>query len=93
MKNWIDIIKNDIQLYNCIKYKFWDNVKLELLKDKNWYYYKSIDLKTWKTIFISDLYPDNTLYSLFYDIEILIQNSLYYLNVITEKHISDYENM
>lgn len=93
MKNRIDIIKNDIQLFNCIKYKFWDNVKLELLKDKNWYFYQSIDLKTWKIVFISDLYPDNNLYSLFYDIEILIQNNLYHLNEITEKNIKDYENM
>lgn len=94
MKNWIDIIKNDIQLFNCIKLKFWDWYKIELwfnLDDKDFkelYFYQSIDLKTWKIIFTSKEYKIQDLYLLNKDIEILIYENLKHLNDILENHLN-----
>jgi hypothetical protein len=94
MNNYIDIIKNNIQLFNCIKLKFKDWYKIELwfkLDDKDFqelYFYQSIDLKTWKIIFTSKEYEFKDLYLLNKDIEILIYENLNHLNDILEKHLN-----
>lgn len=99
MKNRLDIIKNDIQLYNCIKKKFNENVKIELcfkLDDKDFsevYFYQSIDTRTWQIIFTSDDYKIDYLHRLFIDIELLLKNNMYHLDEIIEKHIDDYFDM
>lgn len=93
--NILDIIKNNIQLFNCIKLKFQDWYKLELwfkLDDKDFkelYFYKSIDLKTWKIIFTSKEFKYNELIDLNKDIEILIYENLNHLKEILEKHINN----
>lgn len=95
MNNYIDIIKNNIQLFNCIKLKFWHWYKIELwfkLDDKNYkelYFYQSIDLKTWKIIFISKDFQVNELIDLNKDIEILIYENLTHFKDILEKHIQN----
>lgn len=95
MNNYIDIIKNNIQLFNCIKAKFKDWYKIELwfkLDDKNYkelYFYQSIDLKTWKIIFTSKDFQVNELIYLNKDIEILIYENLDHLKDILEKHIQN----
>ena len=94
MKNRLDIIKNNIQLFNCIKLKFWDWYKIELwfkLDDKDFkelYFYQSIDLKTWKIIFTSQAYKMQDLYLLNKDIELLIYENLNHLKDILEKHLN-----
>ena len=95
MKNRLDIIKNNIQLFNCIKLKFKDWYKIELwfkLDDKDFkelYFYQSIDLKTWKIIFTSKDFQVNELKDLNKDIEILIYENLNHLKDILEKHIQN----
>lgn len=94
MKNILDIVKNNIQLFNAIKYKFWDWYKLELwltLDDNNYnelYFYQSIDLKSWKIIFTSQEYKIQDLYLLNKDIEILIYENLNHLKDILESHLN-----
>ena len=94
MNNYKDIIKNNIQLFNCIKSKFNDWYKIELwfkLDDKDFkelYFYQSIDLKTWKIIFTSKDFQVNELKDLNKDIEILIYENLNHLNDILEKHLN-----
>lgn len=94
MNNYYDIIKNNIQLFNCIKLKFNDWYKIELwfkLDDKDFqelYFYQSIDLKTWKIIFTSPEYEYKYLYLLNKDIEILIYENLNHLNDILENHLN-----
>lgn len=94
MNNYKDIIKNNIQLFNCIKLKFQDWYKLELwfkLDDKDFkelYFYQSIDLKTWKIIFTSKDFQVNELKDLNKDIEILIYENLNHLKDILEKHLN-----
>jgi len=94
MKNRIDIIKNNIQLFNCIKLKFQDWYKIELwfkLDDKDFqelYFYQSIDLKTWKIIYTSKDFKIQDLYLLNKDIEILIYDSLNHLKDILENHLN-----
>ena len=92
--NYYDIIKNNIQLFNCIKTKFQDWYKIELwfrLDDKDFqelYFYQSIDLKSWKIIFTSQEYKIQDLYLLNKDIEILIYENLNHLKDILEKHLN-----
>ena len=94
MKNMLDIVKNNIQLFNCIKSKFQDWYKLELwfkLDDKDFqelYFYQSIDLKTWKIIFTSKDFQVNELKDLNKDIEILIYENLNHLKDILENHLN-----
>lgn len=94
MNNYIDIIKNNIQLFNCIKLKFKDWYKIELwfkLDDKDFkelYFYQSIDLKTWKIIFTSKDFKINELIDLNKDIEILIYENLNHLKDILENHLN-----
>lgn len=94
MKNRLDIIKNNIQLFNCIKLKFKDWYKIELwfkLDDKDFkelYFYQSIDLKTWKIIFTSPYFDYENLIYLNKNIEILIYENLKHLNDILEKHLN-----
>ena len=94
MNNYKDIIKNNIQLFNCIKSKFNDWYKIELwfkLDDKDFkelYFYQSIDLKTWKIIFTSKDFQVNELKDLNKDIEILIYENLNHLKDILEKHLN-----
>lgn len=94
MNNYIDIIKNNIQLFNCIKLKFNDWYKIELwfkLDDKDFkklYFYQSIDLKTWKIIFTSKDFQVNELKDLNKDIEILIYENLNHLKDILENHLN-----
>jgi len=91
--NILDIIKNNIQLFNCIKLKFQDWYKIELwfkLNDKDFqelYFYQSIDLKTWKTIFTSQEFKIQELYLLNKDIELLIYENLNHLKDILENHL------
>lgn len=91
--NIIDIIKNNIQLFNCIKLKFKDWYKIELwfkLNDKDFkelYFYQSIDLKTWKIIFTSQEYKIQDLYLLNKDIELLIYENLNFLKKVLENHL------
>ena len=93
--NILDIIKNNIKLFNCIKLKFQDWYKLELwfkLDDKDFqelYFYQSIDLKTWKIIFTSKEFKYNELIDLNKDIEILIFENINHLKEILEKHINN----
>ena len=93
-ENILDIIKNNIQLYNCIKLKFKDWYKIELwfkLDDKDFkelYFYQSIDLKTWKIIFTSPYFDYENLIYLNKNIEILIYENLNHLNDILEKHLN-----
>lgn len=93
-ENILDIIKNNIQLFNCIKLKFKDWYKIELwfkLNDKDFkelYFYQSIDLKTWKIIFTSKEYEYKDLYLLNKDIELLIYENLKHLNDILENHLN-----
>lgn len=99
MKNYYDLIKNDIELYNCIMKKFWDNVKLELvfkLDNKTFdeiYNYQSIDLKTWQIIYKSDDFTIKSFSRLFYELEYLLKDNLYHLDDIINNHIDKYENM
>ena len=94
MNNYKDIIKNNIQLFNCIKSKFNDWYKIELwfkLDDKDFkelYFYQSIDLKTWKIIFTSKDFQVNELKDLNKDIEILIYENLNHLKDILENHLN-----
>jgi len=94
MKNRLDIIKNNIQLFNCIKLKFKDWYKIELwfkLDDKDFkelYFYQSIDLKTWKIIFTSKDFQVNELKDLNKDIELLIYENLNHLKAILENHLN-----
>ena len=98
MNNYIDIIKNNIQLFNCIKLKFWDWYKIELwfkLDDKDFqelYFYQSIDLKTWKIIYTSKEFDFKQLYYLNNEIEILIYENLNHLKDILENHINILNN-
>ena len=98
MNNYIDIIKNNIQLFNCIKLKFKDWYKIELwfkLNDKDFkelYFYQSIDLKTWNVIYTSKEYDFKQLYYLNNEIEILILENIDHLKEILENHINIFNN-
>lgn len=97
-ENYYDIIKNNINLFNCIKLKFQDWYKLELnfkLDNKTFdelYFYQSIDLKTWKILYTSKEYTNKELKYLNKEIEILIFENINHLKDILEKHIWFYEN-
>ena len=94
MNNYKDIIKNNIQLFNCIKSKFNDWYKIELwfkLDDKDFkelYFYQSIDLKTWKIVYTSQKYWIEELNELNKDIELLIYENLFHLKDILENHLN-----
>lgn len=96
--NYYDIIKNNINLFNCIKLKFQDWYKLELnfkLDNKTFdelYYYQSIDLKTWKILYTSKEYTNKELNLLNKEIEILIFENINHLKDILQKHIWIFEN-
>ena len=93
MKNYYDIIKNNIQLFNCIKLKFNHWYKLDLcfeLDKKTFeelYFYQSIDLKTWKIVYTSQKYWIKELKELNKDIELLIYENLFHLKEILENHL------
>lgn len=93
-ENILDIIKNNIQLFNCMKLKFKDWYKIELkfkLDDKDFkelYFYQSIDLKSWKIIFTSPYFDYENLIYLNKNIEILIYENLNHLKDILEKHLN-----
>lgn len=92
--NISEIIRNNIQLFNCIKLKFQDWYKIELWfkfsdKDlKELFFYQSIDLKTWQVIFTSKEYELNELNELNKDIEILIYENLFHLKEILENRLN-----
>ena len=96
--NYLDIIKNNINLFNCIKLKFQDWYKIELwfkLDDKDFkelYFYQSIDLKTWKIIYTSKEFDLKQLYYLNNEIEILILENIDHLKEILENHINIFNN-
>lgn len=93
--NISDIIKNNIELFNCIKLKFQDWYKIELwfkIDDKTYnplFFYQSIDLKSWKIIFTSKDFTFNELIDLNKDIEMLIYENINHLKDILEKHINN----
>lgn len=92
-ENYNNIIKNNINLFNCIKLKFKDWYKLELnfkLDNKTFdelYFYQSIDLKTWKILYTSKEYTNKELNLLNKEIEILIFENINHLKDILEKNI------
>lgn len=96
--NYYDILKNNINLFNCIKLKFKDWYKLELnfkLDKKTFdelYFYQSIDLKTWNILYTSKEYTNKELNLLNKEIEILIFENINHLKDILEKHIWFSEN-
>ena len=95
--NILDIIKNNINLFNCIKLKFQDWYKLELRQKKldfkkDIYFYQSIDLKSWNIIYTSQFYEYKKLSYLNNEIEILILENIDHLKDILENHINILNN-
>lgn len=86
--NILDIIENNINLFNCLKLKFQDWYKLELVKNsENEFLYKSIDLKSGNIIFVSKIFNFRELCDLNKEIEILIFENTDHLKEILQKHI------
>lgn len=91
MKTIKDILENNILLYNTIKKKFWNNYEIKLLKDNDMYYIVTYDKKQFINTYTSQKVKEKDLIILNFAIEKLIENNLFHLKEIIEKHIKEYE--